>query len=59
MEARSRESKTESVESQRFEAEIIKGVESGPSTDFTKEDWESIRREVLARHRKRMQKDSA
>jgi hypothetical protein len=46
------------VQRQRFEAEIIKGLESGPSTEFTKEDWESIRSEVLARHRKRMQKDS-
>jgi Arc/MetJ-type ribon-helix-helix transcriptional regulator len=44
---------------QQIEAEIIKGLESGPSTEFTKEDWESIRQEVISRHQKRMQQESA
>jgi putative addiction module CopG family antidote len=44
---------------QQIEAEIIKGIESGPSTPFTKEDWESIRQEVIARHRTRIQRESA
>jgi Arc/MetJ-type ribon-helix-helix transcriptional regulator len=43
---------------QQIEAEIIKGLESGPSTPFTKEDWESIRQEVISRHRMRMEKGS-
>ena len=44
---------------QYLQAEIIKGIESGPSTPFTKEEWESIRQEVLSRHRARTQKESA
>jgi antitoxin ParD1/3/4 len=44
---------------QQIEAEIIKGLESGPATEFTKEDWESIRQEVISRHRTRVQKESA
>jgi Arc/MetJ-type ribon-helix-helix transcriptional regulator len=44
---------------QQIEAEVIKGIESGPSTSFTKEDWESIRQEVISRHRTRIQRESA
>lgn len=47
------------LDRQQVEAEIIKGIEGGPSTPFTKEDWESIRQEVLSRHRARMQQESA
>ena len=32
-----------------LETEILKGLESGPSTPMTKEDWQDIRTEV--RHR--------
>ena len=44
---------------QEIEAEIIKGIESGPSTPFTTEDWESIRQEIIRRHQMRMQKESS
>jgi antitoxin ParD1/3/4 len=33
----------------RLEAEIIKGIESGPGTPMTKEDWQDIRTEVRRR----------
>lgn len=58
MEAQSREPEHEFFKFQQFEAEIVKGL-SGPSTEFTKEDWDSIRDEVIALHRKRMQEGSA
>jgi antitoxin ParD1/3/4 len=29
-----------------LEADILKGLESGPSTPMTQEDWQSIRHEV-------------
>src|SRR5687767_14419501 len=34
---------------EEFEAEVQKGIDSGPATPMTREDWESIRREGLAR----------
>jgi len=33
----------------RLEAEIIKGIESGPSTPMTPENWQALRREVRRR----------
>jgi antitoxin ParD1/3/4 len=33
----------------RLEAEIIKGIDSGPATPMTKADWQEIRREVRRR----------
>jgi len=37
----------------RLEAEIIKGIESGPSTPMTKQDWQEIRTEVRRRSAER------
>jgi hypothetical protein len=34
-----------------YEAEVLKGLESGPSTPFTPEDWQAMRDEVLRRHK--------
>ncbi len=34
-----------------LEAEILKGLRSGPATPMTAEDWAGIRREFLARSR--------
>ncbi len=34
---------------QAFEAKLREGVESGPSEPMTREDWEEIEREGLAR----------
>ena len=33
----------------RLEAEIIKGLESGPATPMTQKDWQDIRAEVQRR----------
>jgi antitoxin ParD1/3/4 len=33
-----------------LEAEILKGLESGPSTPMTPEDWQAIRHEVRRRY---------
>jgi hypothetical protein len=38
-----------------YEAEILKGLASGPSTPFTPEDWQAIRDEVLRRHAARQE----
>jgi antitoxin ParD1/3/4 len=38
-----------------LEAEYLKGLESGPSTPMTQQDWQEIREEVrrrVAKHRK-------
>jgi antitoxin ParD1/3/4 len=35
----------------RIEELIVEGLESGPATEMTAEDWEDIRREGLARIR--------
>ena len=35
----------------RLEELIVEGLESGPATEMTTEDWEDIRREGLARIR--------
>jgi antitoxin ParD1/3/4 len=38
-----------------LEAEFLKGLESGPSTPMTQQDWQEIREEVrrrVAKHRK-------
>jgi Arc/MetJ-type ribon-helix-helix transcriptional regulator len=43
---------------QQIESEIINGIQSGPSTPLTQEEWDSIREEVVSRHRARMQKES-
>jgi antitoxin ParD1/3/4 len=40
----------------QIEAEIRRGIESGPSTPLDEEEWRSIREEVIARHRSRSQK---
>ena len=37
-----------------LEAEILKGLESGPSTPMTQEDWQAIRQEVRSRSAKRL-----
>jgi putative addiction module CopG family antidote len=39
----------------QIEAEIRRGIESGPSTPLDQEEWRSIREEVIARHRRRSQ----
>ena len=45
------EHEQESAElSPELEAELLKGLESGPPTEMTGEDWQDIRREVLRRH---------
>jgi hypothetical protein len=44
---------------QQIEAEIVKGFESGPPTEFTKEYWETIRQEVISRHRTRLHTEPA
>lgn len=36
-----------------LEAEVMKGLNSGPSARMTKKDWESIRAEVRRRGQKR------
>jgi antitoxin ParD1/3/4 len=36
-----------------LEAEILQGLESGPSTPMTPEDWQAIRQEVRRRTAKR------
>jgi antitoxin ParD1/3/4 len=36
-----------------LEADILKGLESGPSTPMTQEDWQSIRHKVRRRAAKR------
>ena len=36
-----------------LEAEFLKGLDSGPSTPMTKEDWQGIREEVRRRTAKR------
>jgi antitoxin ParD1/3/4 len=36
-----------------LETEILKGLDSGPSTPMTKEDWQDIRREVRRRSAER------
>ena len=33
----------------RLEAEIIKGIKSGPATPMTPENWQALRREVRRR----------
>lgn len=38
-----------------LEAEILKGLESGPSTPMTQEDWQTIRHEVRRRSAARHQ----
>ena len=35
------------------EAEVLRGVRSGPAVPMTAEDWESIREEVRQRHESR------
>jgi antitoxin ParD1/3/4 len=39
-----------------LEAEIVKGLESGPSTPMTPEDWQAIRHEVRRRSAQRQQR---
>ena len=45
------------VEMDRAEAElealVQEGIESGPATEMTREDFEDIRREIHARHGRR------
>ena len=38
---------------QGLEAKLREGVESGPATPMTREDWDNIRREVHRRHAER------
>jgi antitoxin ParD1/3/4 len=38
-----------------LEADILKGLESGPSTPMTQEDWQAIRHEVRRRTAQRRQ----
>ena len=38
-----------------LETEILQGLNSGPSTPMTAEDWQEIRREVRQRYAKRKQ----
>ncbi len=33
-----------------LESEVLKGLDSGPSTPMTSEDWAEIRQEVAERH---------
>lgn len=40
----------------RLEAELLKGIESGPSEPMTAEDWDSIRAEVRGRVEARVNK---
>lgn len=35
---------------EEFDAFILEGVNSGPSTEMTKEDWEELKRRVWERH---------
>ena len=37
---------------ERLEALLLEGIESGPATEMTKEDWDSIRKRVRARWEK-------
>ena len=39
----------------QIEAEIRRGIESGPSAPLDEAEWRSIREEVMARHRIRSQ----
>jgi antitoxin ParD1/3/4 len=39
--------------SPELEAELLRGLNSGPPTEMTREDWQDIRREVLRRHETR------
>jgi Arc/MetJ-type ribon-helix-helix transcriptional regulator len=34
-----------------YEAEVLKGIQSGPSAPLDEAEWQSIREEILARHR--------
>ena len=36
-----------------LDAEITKGINSGPAVPMTQEDWDSIRAEVIGRHEAR------
>jgi antitoxin ParD1/3/4 len=36
-----------------LEAELLKGLDSGPSTEMTRQDWDDIRREVRERSARR------
>ena len=38
------------AERQRVDALLLAGLESGPATPLTPEDWESIRQEIQRRH---------
>ena len=39
--------------SPEMEAELLKGLDSGPATEMTSEDWQDIRSEVLRRDQQR------
>ena len=34
----------------RLEAEILKGIESGPPTPLTRQDWDELRSRIRSRH---------
>jgi hypothetical protein len=41
-----------------YEAEVLKGISSGPSTPFTPGDWQAMRDAVLRRHAIRQESQS-
>ena len=45
------------AERQRVDALLLAGLESGPATPLTPEDWESIRQEIQRRHAARQERN--
>ncbi len=51
-----REVQERQAERDRVDALLLAGLNSGPATPFSVEDWESIRREVHRRHAARQER---
>lgn len=48
-----RDAQRRCAERERIDALLLEGLDSGPATPMTSDDWEEIRREVHRRHAER------